>query len=207
MTGRGSAVRDLLVLGTLGAGAYFGYHFISSRWQELKQPTSTTEPTLQAPEVKPPPPQEQPSPPAVGRLDIQSSPAGAKIFLNDQDTGRTTPARLDTIRAGQKWRVGLYLHPYRYWEHEVEVAPEKTVEVRATLEINVGSLEIESLPSGASLWIDGIRQGQTPFSLSKLKPGTVVQLRIEHAGYKSWTGSAEIFAGKTTTVQAVLKRR
>lgn len=196
----------VLVLGAISAAGYYGYHYLISWWQGLEHPPPPMEQVSPLPETKPPPPPAVPSPPAVGRLDIQSTPAGARIFLNDQDTGRTTPALLENLGAGRQWHVGLFLHPYRYWEGDIAIRPDKTTQVSAVLEINVGSLEIDSLPSGATVWVDGKKQGQTPFSLPELQPDTVVDLRIEHPGYKSWTGSAEIFAGKTTTVRAVLER-
>lgn len=41
-----------------------------------------------------------PTPGGVGVIDVQSDPAGARIFLDGRDTGQVTPARLENVATG-----------------------------------------------------------------------------------------------------------
>jgi len=50
-------------------------------------------------------PEPVPPPPTTRKVAIDSKPQGAAIFLNDADTGRTTPADIDVAAAGAAIRL------------------------------------------------------------------------------------------------------
>ncbi len=70
--------------------------------------------------------------PQMGRLTINSTPAGAAVLLNDKDTGRTTPAMLANLAPGS-YRVQLRMEGYNEFSGNVEVKDNRPVPVEATL--------------------------------------------------------------------------
>lgn len=66
-----------------------------------------------------------------------------------------------------------------------------------------GQLSIESTPSGATVFVDGVSTGQvTPVTIPNLEPG-VVTVRLETTD-EFWQQEVTIEAGRTTYVNATL---
>lgn len=156
---------------------------------------------------KPPPPQKPP--PAVEAagifLEIQSVPSGATIFLNDQETKLKTPALL-TLKTEKTQKIGLHLERHRFWEGTVKPERGKTIELRIPLALNFGDLEINSLPAGAEIYLNGQRVGETPFQLGRLAPGTTYNVTLKRAGFEDWHRPVKIFGGKKEVINASLKK-
>jgi hypothetical protein len=213
-----------LIVAIVGYAGFEGYKRLRHWWEQTAAPDldrPSAEPQKRAPSAgdrESPRDRRQPSPTKkaekmpdqpsamLGTLEITSNPTGAVIFLNDRNTGRRTPATFENLDTKQVYQLGLYQNNYQYWEQKVAVAANETHKIQADLQINFGSLDISSLPTGSEVFIAGKRQGITPLKLSGLKPGEIVPIRIVHEGFEPWTGSAKIFAGKTAVVQAVLQK-
>ncbi|HSA59528.1 MAG TPA: serine/threonine-protein kinase [bacterium] len=90
-------------------------------------PVTTTTPTT--------PPVTPTTPPAVatGRLSVTSDPSGAKVFLNGENTGRTTPTTLEELMPGKRVNVALIQKGYEDWRRTVTVEGDRTVPVYAAL--------------------------------------------------------------------------
>jgi len=72
------------------------------------------------------------TPVLYGSIDVNSIPSGAKIFLDGADTGKITPATLDSITEGNH-SIKLDLFHYKYWQSTVVVQAYQTINVDATL--------------------------------------------------------------------------
>ncbi len=70
--------------------------------------------------------------PQMGKLVINSTPAGAKVLLDGKDTGRTTPAMIANL-GPKKYSVALRMDGYDEWSGSFEVAENKSVPVEAQL--------------------------------------------------------------------------
>jgi hypothetical protein len=68
----------------------------------------------------------------------------------------------------------------------------------------VGTLLVNSEPSGAEVLINGIPHGRTPLSVSALPVGSRV-IRLELAGYDRWSWAVNIAADKRTPLQVRLQ--
>ena len=68
----------------------------------------------------------------------------------------------------------------------------------------VGVLAVESVPTGAAVFINQQSVGQTPLNLPDVRAGTHA-IRVEHDGYARWTGAVLVFAGKQTRVNTLLQ--
>ena len=68
-----------------------------------------------------------------------------------------------------------------------------------------GSLSVDSRPSGADVYLNNKRVGQTPISLSNVPAGPGV-VRLERSGYRHWSSSVRLEAGQPARVTASLER-
>jgi len=68
----------------------------------------------------------------TGNIQINSTPTGAQVYLDDTDTGKTTDCTLTNVSTGTH-QVRLVLQNYGKWEGSVEVKANQTASVSATL--------------------------------------------------------------------------
>lgn len=68
----------------------------------------------------------------------------------------------------------------------------------------VGSIDIDSSPSGASVYLDGAYAGTTPITLNNQETGSH-KILLKHGGYTDYTRTVKITKGGTTTVDADLE--
>ncbi|MGE5498091.1 MAG: PEGA domain-containing protein, partial [Syntrophothermus sp.] len=117
----------------------------------------------------------QPEPPvSTGMLIINSVPPGAKIFLNDKNTGRLTPDSVRWLDENvYKVTLKLYLHKDTvfYAKAEENKINQVSVDYYANPAM-FGSLLCNSEPQRASITINGKKTNQfTPYTFRNLKPG------------------------------------
>jgi PEGA domain len=67
------------------------------------------------------------------------------------------------------------------------------------------SLFVDSRPSGADVYLNNKRVGQTPLSLSNVPAGPGV-VRLERSGYRRWSSSVRLETGQHARVTASLER-
>ncbi|HSE40367.1 MAG TPA: TonB family protein [Acidobacteriota bacterium] len=167
-------------------------------------------PQPKPPVVEPPPkkPEVEPPPAAtVGRMIINSEPVGAKVLLNEEDKG-VTPVDLPDLAFG-KYILKLQSKGFQDYQQEVEItaeAPELTVGP-ITLEKaapTTGTLFVDSNPAGAYIFIQNKALGVTPKTLGNQKPGDV-EITLRKDGYRDFSGTAKITAGKKATLTATLE--
>jgi eukaryotic-like serine/threonine-protein kinase len=86
-----------------------------------------------------------------------------------------------------------------------ETTPQPVTEP-VTEPIAAASLEIDSAPRGARVFVDGVHKGQTPLRLEGIEPRTYV-LRIEQRGYEEVETEKAVRPGYSETFFAVLAAR
>ena len=150
-----------------------------------------------------------------GSIYVTSEPSGATIGLVTPDgpfLGRIfrTPYTFDKVAVGYS-TITVSLEGYYDWSKTVQVQVDHTTDVHAQLiprptPTPPGAISITSIPSGASIGLDGQWWGmlyKTPYTLQELEPGYhTVELSL--AGYKKWSQEVYVTAGKTTPVHATL---
>jgi serine/threonine protein kinase len=168
----------------------------------------------------------------VGRVVVRSTPAGARVFIDGRDQGRT-PTTIRNLRRGTH-RVRLVREGYATEERRIVITPANpaqsvTVALARTRAVEpparraaeppartpapnppsgasfLGSLSVESRPAGAKVFIDGKLSGATPLTLPKIGAGEHA-IRIEHDGYQRWSSSVRIVAGERNRVTASLEK-
>jgi len=118
--------------------------------------------------------------PIYGSLDVMTTPSGASITLNKKEYG-TSPNIVDKLLIGD-YALQLSKPGYASVTKTVTVTEGKSTELNETL-ANGKAVAISSTPAGATLFIDGISVGATPYS-GNLTFGSHL-LRIEQGGKKA----------------------
>jgi PEGA domain len=75
---------------------------------------------------------------------------------------------------------------------------------RQTPQQPVGSLMVNSEPSGASVSINGVPQGRTPVTVSKVRAGSRV-VRVDLPGYQPWSWAVPVAADQLTPLRVKLQ--
>ena len=131
-----------------------------------------------------------------GIVEITTSFAGqqieaAEVFI-DQELAGTTPITLDAVDAGIR---DLYIRHPRFQPYETEIDVTGLRQFQAeqiTLVPAWASVNISSLPSAATISIDGAEVGVTPGDIEVIEG--IRTLTLKKPGYKSWETDLDVQA-------------
>jgi hypothetical protein len=158
-------------------------------------PPQTTFPT---PTVYPPGP--------YGTIYIESSPAGAYIYLNDEYQGRA-PITITGLWP-KTYEITAKMSGFETYTATTTITgpTRSSVYCRLTPDNSGSGLVVISSPDKATVFIDGVEKGVTPLSLSNPATGShTIQLRL--AGYEDWKSTADIHEGIPKTISATLIKK
>nr|CBH39401.1 hypothetical secreted protein, containing PEGA domains [uncultured archaeon]CBH39888.1 hypothetical secreted protein, containing PEGA domains [uncultured archaeon] len=150
-----------------------------------------------------------------GSISVTSEPSGARVYLEGfVGPTFTTPHTFDKVSVGYS-TITVSLEGYYDWSDTVQVQVDQTTYVHAQLKPKhkptppppaTGAISITSIPSGASICLDGQCWGmlyKTPDTLQGQVPGYhTVELSL--AGYEKWSKEVYVTAGETKQVHATL---
>jgi hypothetical protein len=137
---------------------------------------------------------------APGSVRVTSTPSLATVYLDNVNKG-TTPLTLDNVRVGSH-TILLRKTGYNDFMTSINVISGKTATVTATLTpVNqkTGSLNIRSIPSGATISLDAVNKGTTPMTIGNVIAGGHA-LVLKKTGYFDYKTTVLVVAGKTTNV-------
>jgi len=138
----------------------------------------------------------------TGALNIKSNPSGATIMIDTVSKG-TTPATVSNLLSGTHTLV-LKKTGYKDYTVIVSVMAGRTTNLSYTLTKlppTTGSIVVNSIPSGATILLDGTSKGTTNRTLEDIAPGTHA-IVVKKEGYVSNTTNVTVAAGKTITYTA-----
>ena len=140
--------------------------------------------------------------PAASALRIESHPAGALVWLDGAQMG-TTPLSLDAEWGQRELLLSYAL--YNDFRQTIEIEPADTERlVSARLQPKDGELRLTSYPSGVSVTLDGVFQGQTPLTLD-IAPLQNREVRFFRAGYDPLLKTVALELGEERDLEVVLK--
>lgn len=165
------------------------------------------------------------APVTKGRVAVRSTPSGGRVSLDGKEAG-VAPLTLHDVAAGSH-TIRVVLDGHVPVERRIVVSPDKpsqaiAVELAAArsrarepdrakpaakVDVatqSVGSLQVDSRPAGANVFVDGKPAGKTPLVLESLRLGDH-GIRLELEGYRPWNSSARITAGARSRVAASLE--
>ena len=154
---------------------------------------------------------------------MRSTPAGARVTVDGRDSG-VTPIAVRELANGTH-HVVVTRDGYAPTERRVVITasrPAQSITVAldrmnasATsgaepepaggAERFVGTLQVDSRPTGAKVFVDGRLVGSTPVSVGNVRAGEHA-VRLEHDGYRRWSSSVRVVAAERNRVTASLER-
>lgn len=167
----------------------------------------------------------------IGYLHLTSDPPQARIFLDGEDQDIITSYTLSG-KIGDTLNVELKKDNYETISKEFiisrldtfhfyaqlkpiqkpveEIPPERNIANSPTkIEeqkpvVKTGTLEIISKPSGANIYVNGYSRRIKTDAQINLEEGTF-NIELKKSGYKNWTGSTDIIAGRIRTLSVDLQ--
>jgi serine/threonine-protein kinase len=156
-------------------------------------------------------------PASDGRLVVRTRPAGARVSVDGKDYGPAPATQSRPTHHVKITRDGYVTEERRVvvtssrlsQSMTVDLAPVRAAAPRsqpsAAPERFVGSLAVDSRPTGAKVFMDGTLVGTTPMALPSVPVGSHA-IRLEHEGYRHWSSSVRIVASEQNRVTASLER-
>jgi len=138
-----------------------------------------------------------------GSLSVESSPAGADIYLDGSYRGRA-PLTISGLWPGD-YTVSAEMSGYRTYTTTTSISSDTHSSVYCPLSpiSTSGALYILSTPSDATVMLDGMYKGRTPLTISNVAAGSHI-LQLDSPNYYDWKSSVEVPEGGTRTVSATL---
>ncbi len=140
--------------------------------------------------------------PLSGHILLATNPAGAEVYLNDQQVG-ISPYQGRNVAGSYQLRVK---HPF-YHDHieQFELREGETVTLPAIeLKPRFGYVQVESSPSGAEVWVDGKLEGTTPLVRKQISSGQH-SLTLRLSDYHEHNETFTINDGDTKTFSVEMK--
>jgi hypothetical protein len=149
--------------------------------------------------------------PSTGSIYATSLPQGASVYVDGRYYG-PAPQLASGLSPGFH-QVRLSLQGFQDWNGQVQVTAGATTTVSQTLLATptgqptvapgTGTLQVSSSPAGAQIFIDNVYAGITPATIPGVSTGSHLIL-LKLSGYTDFEVSAQVSAGQTTPVTAIL---
>ncbi len=142
-------------------------------------------------------------PPEIGSLYVTSSPPGAKVYVNGIFKG-VSPLLVGALSSGT-YSVETSVEGYIPCYQDVVVYSGQQAVVNCIMEgtSGPGIITVISVPSGASVWIDGVYRGTAPLTTKGVAPNDHI-VEVELQGYEVWKTPVNVKGGSSTTLEARL---
>lgn len=138
-------------------------------------------------------------------LKIESEPQGAKIFIDDNDTGYVTPYTLNDISVGNH-TIKLKLESYEDYSLNINLTENKEVKVILNkITVKYGLLKIKSEPNECEIYIDNEFKGKSPMEIN-ITPGKY-KVKLTHEDYEDWEKEVNIEENKEVLIEANLNKK
>jgi hypothetical protein len=137
---------------------------------------------------------------ATGTLNVNSVPAGAKVWLEKTYKGRT-PLSIKGLAEGD-YTLTFVKAGYALTKKTVFIGESKAVAVKVDMPSTAGGLTVKSNPPGSEVYVDNAFYGKTPINIPKITPGT--RKVVVKNGSRTWSGTVKIVVGKTVTISPSL---
>ncbi len=135
-----------------------------------------------------------------GHLSVQSTPAGARIWVDDDARG-TTPLTVRALTPGSH-QVRVEAARYRPYTTTVDIAGlDQTQHMQVDLEPAWATVTVRSEPAGATLHVDGVAVGVTPVAAELLAGERHIEVSL--AGHASWRQALDVVAGHDLELETI----
>ena len=132
---------------------------------------------------------------AFGKMEINTDPSGASIFINGQRVG-TTPYE-NPQQASGKYDLMLTKDLYHDYKESFTISDGYNKIISTQLKEAFGKMKISSDPSGAKVFIEGIEVGVTPYENLQQPSGTL-NIRLKKDLYSDTREQVVVSDGQLT---------
>lgn len=139
-----------------------------------------------------------------GVLQLNSTPEGAAIELDGAATEETTNFLFDSLAVGSH-TLKLTLAEFKDWDSTITIVKDETLTVNAELTEKTGSIEVNSTPTGAAIWLDDVNTDQTTDYLFDAVPLGDHVVKLVLAGYRDWDTTVTVNEDETAAIDAPLE--
>jgi len=140
--------------------------------------------------------------PVLGLVLVHSDPSEADVQVGGVDRGQT-PLLITDLPIG-KYRLRFSKPGYISKEIELTIPSRVPQKLNAQLTSDFAALVLDSLPSGATVNLNGVERGKTPCSIDRVPTGDST-LEISSPGYHVYREKLKLSAGETQDLVATLK--
>jgi|WetSurMetagenome_2_1015567.scaffolds.fasta_scaffold91544_1 hypothetical protein len=134
-------------------------------------------------------------------ISVKAQPASASIIINGAPAGTGEVSRAEVL-AGDV-ALSIEAPGYDSYKETIPLKPGELRSVNKTLATIFGMLTLTTVPTGATLSINGTPSGTTPYHSDSLMPGNY-RLRLELQGYEPMEGKVALKAGEQLTIEKKL---
>ncbi|CAJ37272.1 hypothetical protein RCIX2146 [Methanocella arvoryzae MRE50] len=131
---------------------------------------------------------------STGNLNVITTPTGARVHIDDIDTGKLTPCNLSDITVGRH-TVTLILDGYYNDTSDVNIEPDKTLLLNRTMQISTGTITIDAMPADARIYLNDQYIGTGIVNIPRAPAGKY-KYKIVRDEYQSETGSFDLIPGR-----------
>ncbi len=161
--------------------------------------------------------------PIPGKLSLSSVPEGARFYLEsspknpkaNDPLGSEPVVVCDGLAAGT-YRIRAEMKGHATLTRDIPIGPGADVKEEFRLASTMGLIEFQTKPAGARVYVDGKKVGETvssnprkalsdPLLLRNVLAGEH-DVRVECAGYATWTGTVTVHATETTPQRITLTK-
>ena len=140
----------------------------------------------------------------IAVLDLESHPSGAKVLINGELKG-ITPIQGLRLEEGQ-YLLQIQKRGYAEFSKKINVSSTEKNSIEATL-IKLASMNIQSEPDRAEVFINGERKGLTPISFYDISPGEKFTIMVKKSQYKTWEKSMNLTEGQKERIDIELEKQ
>lgn len=145
--------------------------------------------------------------PAFGYLKVTSVPSGALVELSDMVGTRrgsgNTAFQLDKIPSGS-YKLRVSKERYYTEDKDIQIQDAQETVESLILKSKVGTLKVESVPTGARVLLAGKEEGKTPLNMEVDVGRYVMELQSQDNLYLPWSGEIEVRGSETTQISQQL---
>lgn len=123
-----------------------------------------------------------------GMVEVISVPEGATVTFDGRKLEKRTPVVIPVTELKRPYTVEVSLANYQPWRRGLTLSEEDPrIRVLAVLTPIYGRLDLQSIPRGADIYINGEHRGKTPATIENLLPTEDLSVELRKRGYKPAT--------------------
>lgn len=145
----------------------------------------------------------------MGTIKISTEPAGAKITIGKEDTGKTTPAKITGLELKKELKIVLSKEGFKTVEKSLTIEDTKEIELTTPLvAISYGDILVTSTPAGALVYVDGKNTGKTtPAKITGLEQGKEYTVALTKKDFDQVTRKVNLDKSEVTITGELKKKK